>query len=143
MADFILIDGDKAIFQPNFTAAVVVVRPGTLQASGPSTFNGKKVCVAGDESKVEVPGCMYTTPSFSIPGTGTLKIAALAANQKAQDTKSGDKPVLLKGGQFIAKFEVQSPAQQPAPPGPPVPDPTPQYPGTGTFLTTNAKYQGT
>ncbi len=144
MSDLILIDGDKANFMPNFGAAVVVVRPGDLQGSGPATLNGKNVCVDGDEAKVSVPGCMYVTPQYSIPGTGTLKIDALAGNQKATKTNTGGKPVLLKGGTFTAKFEVQSPAQQPPPgPGSPIPDATPQYSGSGTFITTNTKYQGT
>src|SRR5947208_1288818 len=107
MPDFILIEGDKAVFQPTFGAAAVVVRPGDLKGSGPATLDGKKLCVDGDEAKVEVPGCMYTTPQYSIPGTETLKIAALAGNQKAQKTETGGKPVLLKGGTFTAKFEVQ------------------------------------
>ncbi len=144
MADFILIEGDKAIFLPNFGAALVVVKPGDLKGSGPATLNGKKVCVDGDEKNVSVPGCMYMAPPYVIPGTGTLKIAALAGNQKAQKTKTGGKPVLLKGSNFTAKFEVQSPAKQPPPgPGSPIPDATPQYSGSGMFVTTNMKFQGT
>ena len=85
---------------------------------------------------------MYMTPQYSIPGSGTLKIAALADNQKAQKTNTGGKPVLLKGGNFTAKFEVQNPAKQPAPAGPPIPDATPQYSGNGTFITTNTKFRG-
>lgn len=144
MTDFILIDGDKANFMPTFGAAVVVVQPGDLTASGPATLAGKKICVDGDETSVSVPGCMYIAGPHSIPGSGTLKIDALAGDQKATKTNTGGKPVLLKGGQFTAKFEVQSPAQQPPPgPGPPIPDATPQYSGNGTFLTTNTKFQGT
>ena len=144
MADFILIHGDKAMFLPNFGPAIVVVQPGDLKASGPATLNGKKVCVDGDETKVSVPGCTYMTPQYSIPGTGTLKIASLASNQKAQKTKSGSKLVLLKGGNFTAKFEVQGPAKQPPPgPGSPIPDATPQYSGSGMFGTTNIKFTGT
>jgi hypothetical protein len=144
VSDFILIEGDKAIFIPAFGAAVVVVKPGDLKGSGPATFGGKKLCVDGDEKKVSVPGCMYMTPQYSIPGTGTLKIAALAGNQKAKKTNTGGKPVLLKGGSFTASFEVQSPAKQPPPgPGPPIPDATPKYSGNGMFNTTNTKYQGT
>lgn len=140
MPDFVLIEGDKATFMPAFGAAVVVVKPGDLKASGPATFNGKKICVDGDETKVSVPGCTYMTPQYSIPGTGTLKIAALAGNQKASKSKTGGKAVLLKGGTFTAKFEVQSPAQQPPPgPGSPIPDATPQYSGSGVFVTTNTK----
>ena len=55
MTDFILIEGDKANFLPNFGAAVVVVRPGNLKGSGPATLNGKKICVDGDEKKVVPP----------------------------------------------------------------------------------------
>lgn len=98
MPDYVLLDGDKANFMPAFGAAIVVVRPGDLKGSGPATLNGKKLCIDGDEKNVSVPGCVYMTPQYSIPGTGTLKIAALAANQKAQKTKTGGKAVLLKGG---------------------------------------------
>ena len=144
MPDFILVEGDKANFLPAFGAAVVVVKPDDLKGSGPATLSGKKVCVDGDEKDVSVPGCMYMTPQYSIPGTGTLKIAALAGNQKAQKTQTGGKAILLKGGSFTAKFEVQSPAKQPPPgPGPPIPDATPQYSGNGLFITTNMKFQGT
>lgn len=142
--DYILLDGDMAQFLPSFGAATVVVRPGTLQGSGPAKCNGKPVCVDGDEKQLQVSGCMYMSGSFSIPGTGTLKIDSLGGDQKAQHTRSGGKEVLLKGGMFQAKFEVQSPAQQPNPPGPPLPDPMSQYSGgQGQFITTNTKFKGT
>lgn len=141
MNKLILIEGDKAIFLPAFGAATVVVQPGTMQASGPATIGGKKICVDGDESKVAVPGCVYMTAQHSIPGTGTLKIAALAGDQKAKKSKTGGKAVLLKGSQFTAKFEVQSPAQQPPPgPGSPIPDATPQYSGQGMFMPSQMKF---
>lgn len=144
MSDFILMEGDQVIFMPAFAPAIVVVQPGKLEGSGPATIGGKKICVDGDESKVSVAGCVYMTPQYSIPGTGTLKISALAANQKATKTQTGNKAVLLKGGNFTAKFEVQSPAQQPPPgPGSPVPDATSQYSGNGMFVTTNARFLGT
>jgi hypothetical protein len=88
---------------------------------------------------VSVPGCAYMTPQYSIPGTGTLKVATLGANQTAQQTNTGGRPLLLRGGNFIAKFLVQSPAKQPPKgPGAPVPDSTAQYSGAGQFVTTNA-----
>jgi hypothetical protein len=143
MADLILQDGDSVMFIPAFGAAIVVVQPGKLEGSGPATINGKKICVDGDESKVEVAGCTYMTPQYSIPGSGTLKIASLAGNQKAKKTQTGGKVVLLKGGNFTAKFEVQSPAQQPPPgPGSPIPDATPQYSGNGMFIPSNMKFMG-
>lgn len=144
MADFVLIDGDTAVFRPSFGAATVIVQPGALAASGPATLGGKPVCVDGDEASVVVRGCAYVTPQHSIPGTGTLEIAALAGDQKATQTRTGDKHVLLVGGSFTARFTVQSPAQQPPPgPGPPIPDATPEYSGSGSFLTTNTKFRGT
>ena len=73
---------------------------------------------------------------------GMLFIQSLAANQKAQKTKSSGKPVLLKGGQFQAKFTVMVPAQQPSSPNP-IPDSTPQYSGTGTFISMNQIVKGT
>jgi hypothetical protein len=141
MADFILIEGDKANFIPAFGIAMVVVKPGDLKGSGPATIGGKKMCVEGDETKVSVPGCMYTAGPYSIPGTGTLKIASLAGNQTAKKTTTGGKAVLLKGMMFTAKFEVQSPAQQPTAAGP-VPDSTPFYSGQGTFIASNSKFKG-
>jgi hypothetical protein len=140
--DFILVDGDMAIFQPSFGPAMVVVQPGTLTASGPATLGGKKLCIAGDEGSVVVRGCMYTTPSHPLPGMGTLEIAALAGDQQASKTRTGGTPVLLVGGSFTGKFTVQSPAQQPTPSGSPIPDSTPEYSGTGSFVTTNSKFRG-
>lgn len=145
MSDFIVIEGDMASFMPAFGPAIVVVQPGTLQGSGKASLSGKKACVDGDEKNVQVPGCMYMTPVYCIPGTGTLKIDSLGGDQKAQKTKSNGKPVLLKGSTFTAKFEVQSPAQQPPKPPVqpnPIPDSTSQYSGTGTFITTNTKWKG-
>lgn len=144
MSDFILIDGDQAIFVPVFGAAIVAIQPGKLSGSGPATLNGKNICVDGDEKKLKVAGCTYMTPQYPIPGVGTIEIAALAGNQKAAKTNTGGKPVLLKGGNFTAKFSVQVPAQQPPPvPGPPIPDATPQYTGTGMFIPTNVLIKGT
>jgi hypothetical protein len=134
--DYVLIDGDQALFQPTFGAATVVVLPGSLQASGPSTLNGSKLCVAGNEASVSVKGCVYLAPPFVIPGTGTLEIASLGGDQQASTTKTGGKAPLLVGGSFTARFKVESPAQQPTTAGP-VPDPTPSYQGSGRFLTAN------
>ena len=144
MPDFILVDGDTVNFLPVFTPAIVAVQPGNIAGTGLATISGKKICVDGDESEVSVPGCSYFTPQYSIPGSGTLKISALAGNQKAQKTKTDKKLVLLKGMMFTAKFEVQSPAQQPPPgPGSPVPDSTAQYSGNGSFMAGNTKVKGT
>lgn len=141
MSDFVLLDGDIVQFMPAFSAAVVVPLPGTLRGSGPATGARKKLCVDGDEKNVSVAGCVYMTPQYCIPGSGTLKIDSLAADQKAKKSRTGGKAVLLKGSRFNAVFEVQSPAQQPTPAGP-VPDATPRYGGgSGQFITSNTKFR--
>jgi hypothetical protein len=143
MPDTVLLDGDLALFVPVFAAAIVVVRPGTLIGSGPATVSKRPMCVQGDESKVQVPGCSYITPAYPIPGVGTLKILALSPTQIAMKTRTGNKPVLLRGAQFQAIFEISVPAQQPHPPGPPTPDPAPSYSGSGSFQSTNILFRGT
>jgi len=143
MKDYILLDGDIVIFNPTFGLATVVVQPGLLSGSSDDTLQGKALCVEGDEANVSVPGCTYTAGSFITPGVGTLKIDALGPDQVAQQTKTAGKAALLKGSMFNAKFEVQTPAQQPQPTGPPVSDPNPMYMGgTGRFETTNQTWQG-
>jgi hypothetical protein len=144
MADPVIVDGDMASFLPSFGVATVVVRPGPITGSGPPTFGGKAICIEGDEASVEVAGCVYMTPQYSIPGSGTLKIDALAGDQVAQKSTIDGTPMILKGGSFTAKFEVQSPAQQPPPgPGSPIPDSTTAYSGSGSFVTTNTKLTAT
>jgi len=142
MTDYIVIDGDTAQFLPNFGAAMVVVQPGTMQGSGPATLNGSPLCIEGDESNVSVSGCMYFTPQYSIPGSGTLSIDSLASDQIASKTQTDGTAVILVGGQFTAKFEVQSPAQQPVPSSSPIPDSTPDYSGSGMFVSSNTLLQG-
>lgn len=141
MEDFVITEGDQVLFLPAFGAAVVVVRPGVMQASSKMTVNGKKVCVRGDEKQLSVPGCMYTAGPFSIPGVGTLQISALGPDQLSKKTQLAGKPLVLKGNNLVAKLVVQSPAQQPpVPPATsPVPDQTPEYAGVGRFITTNTK----
>jgi hypothetical protein len=143
LADLVIVDGDMADFLPSFGAATVVVRPGRITGSGPAALGRKPLCVDGDESSVEVPGCVYMTPQYSIPGFGTLKINALARDQLAVEDKTGGKALILKGSSFTAKLQVQSPAQQPTPSGPPVPDATPEYAGSGSFITLNTKLEAT
>ena len=136
MADFVLKKGDLANFLPTFPPANVVPKPGPLKASASNVrINGKKVCLAGDEGKVKVGGCLYMAGAFVIPGTGTLKIARLSGNQKSKKVKCNGKPLLLKGGQFQSECKVGSQAKNPGPP--PVPDPNPKYNGKGMFVTTN------
>ena len=141
MLDFILITGDRAIFNPIFGKAIVAVRPGILTGTGIPTVNKNKICLVGDEKKVVILGCSYTSPPNVTPGIGTLFIQSLALNQKARKVKSKRTAVLLKGTTFTARLQVILPAQTPT--IPPTPDPIPIYFGTGFFTTTNMKAKGT
>ena len=140
MADYILTTGDTVMFKPPFGAAIVVPQPGTLTGTGKCTVGGKMVCVEGDEATVIVPGCQYVAPPYVTPGVGILTIDSLASDQVAKKNTSGGKGVLLKGGDFNAKFQVMVPAMQPGPT--PVPDSTTQYSGNGVFITTNVRVKG-
>jgi len=144
-ANTIILDGDEVLFDTVFGLATVVVKPGTIKASGKSTVQGKKVAVKGDELEVEVSGCQYFSTTFPLPGYGTLKIAALGPDQLTKKTKSGNKPILLQGSVFIAKFEVDkaSPAKVIPPSGTTVLDKTPFYMGTGKIVPSKDKVTGT
>jgi len=138
MADSIILDGDTVTFMPDFDSSVVtvVVRPGPISASSTKTkANKKPVCLVGDESQVEVPGCAYIKKPSFVGGMGTLKIDALAADQKSTKTKVEGKALILKGSKFTAIFEVTSPAQMPG--VPPTVDSTKKYMGEGKFSTNN------
>ncbi len=139
-ADFILVDGDEAVFVPAFGDALVTVLPGRIRGGGPAQAGGRNVCVQGDEGSVKVEGCPYMTPAYSVPGVGTLGIARLAGDQVAGSTESGGAPVLLRGSVFTAGFQVVTPAMTPA--VPPVPDPMTSYEGEGSFITTNLEVMG-
>lgn len=145
-ADTIIMDGDQVIFKSPMGAALVVVKPGKMKGSGKTTLNGIPVCVSGDEKEVEVPGCDYMTSTHLKPGKGTLKIKALASDQLAVKTKSGDKPVILEGVQFDSVFEVDVPAEDIKPVasgGSPIPDSTKSYAGKGQLIPANTKIQAT
>ena len=89
MPDFILVEGDKANFLPSFGAAIVVVQPGDLKGSGPATFNGKKICVDGDEKKVSVPGCTYMTPQYSNSWHGDAQNLGPGRRPEGEEDENG------------------------------------------------------
>ncbi|RKN01410.1 hypothetical protein [Aquimarina sp. AD10] len=140
--DLIIMDGDTVQFSTIGAITLLPPMPTTvIKASGETTINGKKVCVEGDEKKVEIANCSYIIPPFTIPGSGTLKINNLAPNQLTQKSKSDNKSLILKGKLFIAIFEVKSPAKQPPPIN--APDPLPMHIGTGKLIPNNIKIKAT
>lgn len=134
--DFIIINGDQAVFDAAFPPAVVTAPPGRITGTAKAKVSNQTACAAGDESSVVVVGAVYFTPSFPIPGAGTLTIESLGLDQKARKGKSGGRRLILRGTKFRARLQVSAPAQMPTSGGP-VPDPTPVYFGTGSFVTTN------
>lgn len=139
---FIVVMGDSVIFDAAFSGATVVVQPGTMLAASGRGKAGAAVCVVGDEASVLVAGCTYTTTTHSTPGVGILSIESLGDAQKAGKVKSGGKQVILADGDFTAKFQVATPAQQPAAPNP-IPDTTTSYSGTGHFESKNQRARAT
>ena len=139
--DQIIINGDSVVFSS--TGPIILMPPlpiTAIKANGETTINGKKVCIDGDEKKVEM-SCSYTVPSFTIPGSGTLKIQSLSPEQLTKKTKSGTKSLILKGKIFTAIFEVESPAKQPPPKN--TPDSVPSYEVNGEFIANNNKIKAT
>lgn len=118
MSNFIVLDGDKAMFLPAFGACIVVVQPGTISGTGHATVGGKKVCLASDFSSVEVKNCSYIEPPYVVPGQGTLKIQSLNGDQQKAWCQSPD-TVIVVGTLFNAVFDVTSPAKKPSPPNDP------------------------
>ena len=135
--DVVVLDGDLVMFDTVFAPAIVSVRPFPMQGSGDGGERGnvRKVCVQGDEQRVQVAGCPYTSPPFMTPGVGTLSIQQLSPFGVARKTTSAKtrRPVLLKGQRFIARFTVQMPAWMPGPNGVQMLDPRPMYQGFGWF----------
>jgi hypothetical protein len=126
---------------PPPTIVPQLMAPVPLTGSGKNVLvGGKLICLEGDELPPSLRGPLtYTAPPFVIPGTGTLEITLMPNNKTAQ-TENGKK-ILIKGATFTAKFNVQTPAQQPTPGGP-VPDPVAVKPGTAQFITTNMQTMG-
>jgi hypothetical protein len=139
--DYIVIDGDAAVFEGQFGLAKVEVQDGTMVGSGHGTIDGAPICVEGDEGDVIVGPVPYATQIHSIKGAGMLTIDSLGSDQLASQTTTGGAKVILVGTKFNAKFAVSIPAQQPG--SPPVPDNTTDYAGFGSFETTNEAFRGT
>ena len=138
MSDFVILNGDQAMFDASFSGATVIAPPGTMSGTGRASVNGSTVCVEGDEASVIVAGVVYMTPVYSIPGTGTLRITSLGSDQLSENGSSDGRKLIVKGGTFQAELSMTSPAMQPQPPpSSPIPDSTPTYSGTGSFITTN------
>lgn len=137
MGDFVLRSTDMVKVTIDPPAIVPALEaPVPLEGSGgPVSVGGLAVCLLGDElpPMLRQPTA-YTAPPFTVPGMGTLTLTLTPSNL-TERTRKG-KPLLIKGGQFIATFTVTEPAEQPTPAGP-VPDPVIEKPGAAVFITAN------
>ncbi len=132
MKNFIVLEGDMLLFDPQFAHRMVTpTGPAMMQATGHAKINGRRVCVMGDEKQVQVPAT-YMVPGYS-PGTGMLTIMTLMPDQQAPLCRS-QAGLILKGQEFIARFTPLAPAILTAPPN--TPDPPAPGIGKGRFMTT-------
>jgi hypothetical protein len=136
VGDLIIKSGDMLRVQV-MPPTIVPMLAAPVPLVGSSTnllIAGQPACLLGDELPQQLKAPLpYTAPPFVTPGTGSLSIQLMPNNQTAM-SKNG-KAVLVKGAQFVAKFQVQTPAQQPTPAGP-VPDPLVVKVWTAQFITT-------
>ncbi|HEK1310957.1 TPA: hypothetical protein SMQ86_006060 [Pseudomonas aeruginosa] len=131
MLDWIVQDSDRVLFDPMFgPRQVIVVAPVMIRGSGHATVLGRRVCILGDEKKVQAQA-QYLLPGYS-PGQGLVTIFQLQPNQQAPRCSSLG-PVLLKGQKFIAQFTPTAPAVNTGSGTPDVMTPTF---GQGSFVTT-------
>jgi hypothetical protein len=135
-ADFIIKTGDMI----QITLAPTIVPPllAPVPMVGTATqvlVSGTVACVLGDQVPPSVRGPLpYTEPPFVLPGTGTLEIDLPPANH-TNPTNNGGTLIIIKGGTFPVRFNVQSPASDPSTGAP---DPVPVKVGTAQFITSNA-----
>lgn len=136
-SDFVIKTGDMIqITIPPPAIVPLIMAPVPLIGTSTSvTVMNMPVCLQGDElpPMLRVP-LTYMSPPFVTPGMGTLTVMLTPANFTLQT--SNGKPILIKGGPFMATFQVTVPAMQPTPAGP-IPDPLLVKPGTAQFITTN------
>jgi Contractile injection system spike tip protein len=143
VADYVIRTGDMIKITIDPPAIVPpIVAPVPLEGSSTTmTIGEMAVCLKGDELPVAISVPLpYTAPPFVTPGVGTLKITLMPSNLTMR-AKNG-KEIILKGGTFIAAFDVSTPAQMPTPKGP-QPDPLVTKHGTAEFITSNVRVQAT
>lgn len=141
MSSFVVVSGDTVSFETTFGAATLGPPPPstTITGTGSKLTSGAISCVEGDDSSVVLPGVMYKTSTFTIPGAGTLTIKKLADDQLAHKLTVGGKKAILVGSKFDATFTVTAPATNSVPAS----DAVASYSGKGSFSTSDTKVDST
>ncbi|WP_368565942.1 hypothetical protein [Pseudoxanthomonas sp. UTMC 1351] len=135
----IVVSGDTLKFDAMFgNRQVTATAPARIVGKGHASIGGKKICIAGDEGKVQI-SADYVIPSGPTyaNGKGTITIAALNSDQLANEVTSGQ-ALIIDGTQFEALFTPTVPAISPG--VPPRPDPAFPSPskGAGQFIATQS-----
>lgn len=130
-AALVVVDGDMLQFMPMFgNRTVTPTGPARIMGTGHAAINKKRVCILGDEKKVQVPAT-YMTASHPTPGQGMITIAALAGDQQTPPVRSLA-ALIVKGSRFTARFTPTVPASHPVS----GPEPTAPTMGQGSFIVT-------
>ncbi|AUP76172.1 hypothetical protein CWS02_00535 [Enterobacter sp. EA-1] len=100
MSNFVIVDNDMLQFGVTFGMYTVTpIEPCMIKASGIAQIMNKKVCVSGDEKKCRLK--LPMSAAYPTPGTGSITISSLAADQLANFAKS-TMPLIVTGSQFSA-----------------------------------------
>ncbi|MCG1040899.1 MULTISPECIES: hypothetical protein [Burkholderiaceae] len=130
MSDWIVVDNDPVMFEPMFGNRVVtVIGPVVIRGTGGATIDGRRICIVGDEKKVQAQATYIAGPF--VGGQGRVMILQLLPNQQAPLCTTGA-PMIIKGQQFSARFIPTVPATNSSG----APDPMMPSIGKGRFITT-------
>ncbi|MFM0742100.1 hypothetical protein PQQ51_33145 [Paraburkholderia xenovorans] len=131
MSSLVVAEGDTIVIEPTFgSRQVVLLEPAFMSGSGEATIEGRRICVMGDEKRVELQA-EYSIPGYS-PGAGIVSVEILDGSQMAPCVSSGA-PLILMGQQFTARFTPTVPAVMSSPPN--TPDLMEPGIGRGRFVT--------
>jgi hypothetical protein len=139
MSDYVLIDGDKAIFRPRSARPLVVVQPGKLAASGPATLGGARRLRRRRREQRVVPGCMYMTPAHDPRHRHPRDRRPRRRPQGPEDEAPAASRCSSSAAPSPPASRSRAPPSSHRPaPAAPIPDAAPEYSGSGFFVTTNA-----
>jgi hypothetical protein len=130
MTSMVVVEGDAMVFEPMFGQRQVVLdEPAMMPGSGEATIEQRRVCVVGDEKRIQWQA-QYFIPGYT-PGTGIVSIETLDSSQMAPCVTSGA-PLILMGQRFVARFTPMVPAALSSPPN--TPDSMAPSMGGGQFM---------
>ncbi|MFF0792242.1 hypothetical protein [Streptomyces spiralis] len=122
MGEFVIVTGDEVLVRPpeDPDATYTLIPPTPLPVSGSSPHvqvHGLPACLPDDIEKKLKAAFTYVAGTFTVPGAGAISFELKDAgkSRKSGDTSaSGSRePLVISGGEFIAKFTFTKPAQDP------------------------------